>query len=82
MEDFREEWFFKQHFSKTELDVLWQWCQKTNNCVIYESGGKFSAFHELDAVGKTIDIVTMPTLDSCIVWLERLGFTYKPLLIK
>jgi len=27
MKDFRNEWFFNQHYSKDELEQLWEWVQ-------------------------------------------------------
>ena len=56
MQDFRNEWFFNQHYSKEELEQLWAWVQEGGSDVdVKEHNGKWSGFHPLDTEMK-IDI--------------------------
>lgn len=74
MKDFRDDWFFNQHYSKDELNKLWNWVEKSNNHVnVKEHNGKWSGFHVLDTEME-IDIAGQPTKDDCGNWMKRLGF--------
>jgi len=74
MKDFRNEWFFNQHYSKEELEQLWAWVEEGGSDVdVKEHNGKWSGFHPLDTEMK-IDIAGQPTKDDCCNWMKRLGF--------
>ena len=46
MKDFRNEWFFNQHYSKEELNQLWEWVQKGGEHIeVKKHNGKWSGFH-------------------------------------
>lgn len=74
MKDFREEWFFNQHYNKDELNQLWEWCEQSGNKVeIKERNGKWSGFHILDE-DMDIDLAGQATKEDCCNWMTRLGF--------
>ena len=74
MKDFRNEWFFNQHYSKEELYQLWEWVQKGGEHIeVKKHNGKWSGFHPLDTEMK-IDIAGQKTKEDCCNWMKRLGF--------
>lgn len=74
MNDIREDWFFNQHYSKDELNQLWEWSQKSGEIVdIKINNGKWSGFH-IEDTEFTIDIAGQSTESDCRIWMERLGF--------
>jgi hypothetical protein len=78
MEDFREDWFFKQWYTKDELHQLWEWCEKSGNYVNIKlnKNNRWSGFHIEDKDFK-IDIAGQPTKTDCENWMKRLGFEIK-----
>jgi len=74
MKDFRNEWFFNQHYSTEEINQLWKWVEEGGTEVdVKEHNGKWSGFHPLDTE-MTIDIAGQPTKEDCYNWMKRLGF--------
>ena len=74
MKDFRNDWFFNQHYSKEELTQLWKWVEEGGDALdVKKHNGKYSGFHPLD-VKMTIDIAGQSTKKDCINWMKRLGF--------
>ncbi len=72
-EAFMEDWFFNQHFSKEELEKLWNWKQISNLTKAVEKDGSWVGFHTEDA-NQEVDIVDMDSKEMCENWLSRLGF--------
>jgi chemotaxis receptor (MCP) glutamine deamidase CheD len=73
MNDIRDNWFFKQHYTREELETLWEWIKEAgNNVNVLEHKGVWSGFHILDKDMK-IDIAGQRTQEDCMNWMRRLG---------
>jgi hypothetical protein len=72
-EKFMNDWFLNQHFSKEELEKMWNWKQISNLTKAVEKDGSWVGFFVED-INQEVDIVDMPTQIDCENWLTRLGF--------
>jgi len=78
MKDFRNGWFFNEHYSKEELEQLWKWVEEGGRYLnIKERDGKWSGFHPLDTELR-IDIAAQSTKEDCCNWVKRMGFKIVP----
>jgi hypothetical protein len=75
-ESFMNEWFLNQHFSKEELEKMWNWSEISNTAIAVEKEGNWWGFLTED-VNQEIDIVVTEERIDCEHWLERLGFEIK-----
>jgi hypothetical protein len=72
-EKFMNDWFLNQHFSKEELEKMWNWKQISNSAKAVEVDGVWIGFHVEDT-NHEVDLVEMTTQNQCENWLSRLGF--------
>ena len=79
-ENFMNDWFLNQHFSKDELEKLWNWKQKSNLVIPIKKDGKWIAYHTEDTEME-IDLVEMPTKKDCENWIKRLGFEVEEVIV-
>lgn len=74
MKDIRDNWFFKQHYTHDEINLLWKWISEGGSDVeVKFHDGVWSGFHPLDKEMK-IDLAGQSTQEDCINWMKRLGF--------
>jgi len=76
MEDFRNDWFMNQHWSKDELETLWEWSKNDNNTKIIKTNGKYIGYHIKD-LNNSISLISMKEKSQAINWIKRLGFKYE-----
>lgn len=76
--DVREEWFMQQHFSKEELQQLFEWERKSGRVTEVKASVKegFSLYHIEDVEGK-IELCYMKEEYMLRRWAERLGYKMK-----
>jgi hypothetical protein len=74
MNDIRTDWFWNQHYTTDELELLWNWIQKGgNNVKVFFHNGKWCGFHVLDTE-KEVDLIGQNSKEDCIKWMIKIGF--------
>jgi len=77
--DFREDWFMNQWYSKEELERLWNWSQSSGFKVnVKLHNDKWSGFH-IEDYDMEIDLAGQNAEEDCINWMSRLGFEVIPI---
>lgn len=76
MIDIREDWFMNQHFTKEELQILYDWGEAIGRIEEEKEIGKFCLYHIKD-IDKKIPLVYQPTAQDVRKWAERLGYSFE-----
>jgi catechol-2,3-dioxygenase len=72
-EGFMKNWFLDQHFTKKELEKIWNWSEISNTAVAVEKEGNWWGYMTEDK-NQEVELVVMETKEACENWIKRLGF--------
>lgn len=76
MKDFRDEWFFNQHFSVEEQEQLWQWVESSGDKLDIRYINKYYCAHHPNDKNNEICVIAMAEKSQCQAWIKKLGFKY------